>query len=43
MKADEPEVGPIERRKVYELVAQRLIDEEHPWDRYSSPPRQSTC
>jgi GntR family transcriptional repressor for pyruvate dehydrogenase complex len=27
MKADEPEVGPIERRKVYELVAQRLIDD----------------
>lgn len=27
MKADEPWVGPIERRKVYELVAQRLIDD----------------
>lgn len=27
MKADQPWVGPIERRKVYELVAQRLVDD----------------
>lgn len=27
MKAEEPWVGPIERRKLYELVAQRLIDD----------------
>ena len=27
MTADQPGVGPIERRKVYELVAQRLVDD----------------